>query len=174
MNDSSEHQYHIHKQSYTRGYVILSVLIMGIAGAAAYVSYDGTDIDFMSAMRTFMGLFFVVFGSFKIAGLRMFAETYAQYDLIAKRFKVYGKGYPFLELLLGALYLASYQPVALNMFVFMLMCVSALGVLRALQRKEQLHCACLGTVVQLPLTTVSLIENIGMATMALVALLALL
>jgi hypothetical protein len=47
-----------------------------------------------------------------------------------------------------------------------LMLIGAAGVLRQLMRGSKIQCACLGTYVKLPLTTVSLVEDLVMATMA--------
>ena len=46
------------------------------------------------------------------------------------------------------------------------MCIGAAGVIRSLMRKDRIKCACLGTVIDLPLGTVTLIEDLGMAAMA--------
>jgi len=40
------------------------------------------------------------------------------------------------------------------------------GVIAALMRGEDLRCACMGTKLDLPLTTVTIVENLGMGTMA--------
>ena len=58
-------------------------------------------IDLMLWMRYFMAGFFIVFSFFKFLNLAGFAESYAMYDELAKRVKVYGLVYPFLELFLG-------------------------------------------------------------------------
>ncbi len=41
-----------------------------------------------------------------------------------------------------------------------------MGVIRALRRGEQLTCACMGTAFNLPMTTVTIVEDLGMAAMA--------
>jgi hypothetical protein len=51
------------------------------------------------------------------------------------------------------------------------MTVGSLGVIATLRRREQIQCACLGTVIQLPMSTVTLIEDAGMALMAAIMLL---
>jgi hypothetical protein len=42
----------------------------------------------------------------------------------------------------------------------------ALGVIRALTKGMNVSCACLGTVLKVPLSTVALVEDLGMAGMA--------
>ena len=43
---------------------------------------------------------------------------------------------------------------------------SALGVISALRRGLDVNCACMGTVLKVPLSTVALTENVGMGAMA--------
>jgi hypothetical protein len=43
-------------------------------------------------------------------------------------------------------------------------------VLKALLDKRAIRCACLGTALNLPMTTITLIEDLGMAAMAAVML----
>jgi hypothetical protein len=45
--------------------------------------------------------------------------------------------------------------------------LGAVGVIQSVMRKEIIQCACLGTVFQLPMSMVTIIENLGMAAMAL-------
>jgi hypothetical protein len=51
------------------------------------------------------------------------------------------------------------------------MVVGAIGVLKALLDKRAIRCACLGTALNLPMTTITLVEDLGMAAMAAVMLL---
>jgi copper chaperone CopZ len=122
------------------------------------------------AMSDFMGCFFVVFAFFKLLDLNGFAGTFSRYDLVAARSKVYAKIYPFLELALGVAYLVGRHLFWVNIATLVLMTVGSLGVIVTLRRWEQIQCACLGTVIQLPMSTVTLIEDAGMALMAAIML----
>ncbi|MGC4002218.1 MAG: hypothetical protein QM811_03360 [Pirellulales bacterium] len=117
-------------------------------------------------MRHFMGGFFVAFAFFKLLDLRGFADAYRMYDVVAERSPAYGFVYPFLELGLGIAYLADVAPTATNVATILLMGVGAIGVVRSLLRKQTIRCACLGTVFNLPMSTVTLIEDGGMLAMA--------
>jgi hypothetical protein len=44
--------------------------------------------------------------------------------------------------------------------------VGAVGVIQSVARRQTIQCACLGTVFKLPMSTVTVIENLGMAAMA--------
>jgi hypothetical protein len=43
----------------------------------------------------------------------------------------------------------------------------AIGVIRAVRQKQAIQCACLGTVFQLPMTRVTIIEDLLMVIMSL-------
>ncbi len=117
-------------------------------------------------MINFMAGFFLVFSAFKFLNLSGFADAYATYDLLAKRWHGYGFVYPFLELALGLAYLFRVAPTATDVATLLLMGFSSFGVLSALRNKRQIECACLGTVLKLPMSTVTLVEDLGMAAMA--------
>ncbi len=119
-----------------------------------------------SRMQVFMGIFFMLLAMFKFFDLKGFDEGFRTYDLAAKHIPHYGYLYPFVELGLGTLYL-------LNVFLretltatIILMVVSGVSVVDTLRRGEKLTCACMGTVLNVPLSTVSLVENLGMGVMA--------
>ena len=139
------------------GIVIVSVLLR--------VTFDGNFLNY------FMGVFFAVFASFKLAGYQMFKEMFAGYDVIAKRSTIYTALYPFIELSLGIAYLFNVAPGPRDVITFIIMAVSSIGVFQELKRRRGIHCACLGNIIKLPLSTVSLVENVGMGLMALAMLL---
>ena len=122
-----------------------------------------TRLEFM---LDFMGLFFFVFSLFKFLDLSGFALSFAMYDPLAKRLPLYGRVYPFLELILGFLLLAKIQlPIALLVTVILLS-ITTIGVCIVLLQKKQITCACLGTVLKLPMTQATFIENSVMIFMA--------
>ena len=121
-------------------------------------------------MRYFMAGFFLVFSFFKLLDVRAFANAYASYDLLAARWHGWGLVYPFVELALGMAYLANYNPVLTNWATVVVMGFSAIGVIRAVTHKTKIQCACLGTVFKLPMSTVTIVEDVGMVLMAAVML----
>lgn len=122
-------------------------------------------------VRGFMGVFLLVFASFKFIGYNMFVEMYPMYDVVAERWKPWARIYPFIELALGILYIANLVPVARDVVTVIIMAVSSVGVFRELRRRRGIHCACLGNIIKLPLSTVSLVEDVAMGAMALFMLL---
>ena len=138
--------------------LLVAVSLIGLGSLAS----GGAD----GFMAKFMGGFFLVFGGLKLLDLGGFAAAYAKYDLLAARLPAYGWVYPVVEVALGLAYLATPEWMGLHAITFVLMTFSALGVIRALRRGEQLTCACMGTAFNLPMTTVTIVEDLGMAAMA--------
>jgi copper chaperone CopZ len=146
-----------------------------IVGYIAVASLAGTatasGIAWTAWMTNFMAGFFLVFSFFKLLDLSGFADAYGTYDLLAARWRPWGFIYPFLELALGLAYLFRVAPTATNIAAILLMGFSSLGVIAALRRRQQIRCACLGTVLKLPMSTITLVEDLGMVAMAAMALL---
>jgi copper chaperone CopZ len=137
------------------------------------VMHMGMGLSVVTAgetMRYFMAGFFIVFAFFKLLDVRAFADAYAGYDLLAARWHGWGLVYPFVELALGMAYLANYNPVLTSWATIVVMGFSAIGVIRAVANKTKIQCACLGTVFQLPMSTVTIVEDVGMVLMAAVML----
>ncbi len=117
-------------------------------------------------MPHFMAGFFLVFSFFKLLDLKGFSNSYAMYDLLAKRMPTYGYIYPFIELGLGFWYLLGWQPVLVNWVTLIVMGVSTIGVVLAVMNKQTIRCACLGTGFNLPMSTVTIVEDLTMVAMA--------
>ncbi|VTS10483.1 Uncharacterized protein OS=Fibrella aestuarina BUZ 2 GN=FAES_2978 PE=4 SV=1 [Gemmata obscuriglobus UQM 2246] len=120
----------------------------------------------MRAMGRFMAGFFLVFSFFKLLNLRAFADAYAGYDVVAAKWYGYGYVYPFIELGLGVAYLGHFAPLATNVVTLVVMGVSTVGVVKALAARRKIRCACLGTVFNLPMSAVTLVEDVLMVGMA--------
>ena len=117
-------------------------------------------------MSDFMAGFFLVFSFFKLLNLQGFAQAYRGYDVIAAKSAAYAYAYPFIELALGVAYLIRWNPSVTHWVTLAVMLVSAAGVLNALRKRQLIECACLGTVFKLPMSKVTLIEDLSMAAMA--------
>ena len=118
------------------------------------------------AMLDFMGLFYIVFSFFKMLDLKGFPESFMMYDPLAKRLPIYGKVYPFIETGLGLMLLMRFEvKIALIITLFVLG-ITTIGVTKTLIDKKSIRCACLGTVLKLPMTEATFIENIIMIVMA--------
>lgn len=168
--DHHDHSTHIDptpdptKASLT-SYIPLGVIIVFIIICSfVYTALTGhTVAHWMSAV---MGYFFIFFSLFKLIDLRGFAQGFSHYDVIARRFQPWAFAYPFIELALGVLYLLNVNTTALHAAALIIALLNVISVALKLVKKERFICACLGTILKVPLTTVTLIEYAVMAVMA--------
>jgi hypothetical protein len=152
-----------------RDYVpLLALVLVAFLVATALARSYGPDANSAHWMHDFMGFFLVVFALLKLFDLPGFADGFQMYDLLAKRVRLYALLYPFLELALGLAYLSFWRPVTVYLATIVLLGFGALGVISALRRGLDVNCACMGNTLKVPLSTVALLENLGMAGMALV------
>ncbi|HZL14287.1 MAG TPA: MauE/DoxX family redox-associated membrane protein [Verrucomicrobiae bacterium] len=141
-----------------------------LAGAMVLREFYLGRWDGREMMENFMGGFFLIFSFFKMLNLRGFAASYASYDVIAKRWMSYGYVYAFIELGLGLAYLFRLNPFAVNIVTLIVMSISSIGVIQSLLKKQKIQCACLGTVFNLPMSFVTLVEDLLMVAMAILML----
>ena len=143
------------------------ILIIGfIVGVTLLAQFPFNNFSLMLWMRHFMAGFFLVFAFFKLLNIEGFANSYRMYDIIAAKWKGWGYIYPFVELGLGILYLINIAPVATNLVTFIVLGISSIGVIRSVVDKRKIKCACLGDVFNLPMSTVTIIEDLTMVMMA--------
>ncbi|MEE9331351.1 MAG: heavy-metal-associated domain-containing protein [Methylophilaceae bacterium] len=138
-------------------YILLATIVVEVAHG---------DFVLSRWMPHFMAGFFLVFSFFKLLDLAGFASSYAMYDLLAKRIPAYGYIYPFIELGLGVWYLLGWQPILVNWLTLIVMGFSTIGVILAVMNKQKIRCACLGSGFNLPMSTVTIIEDLTMVAMA--------
>jgi len=117
-------------------------------------------------MFDFMGLFFIVFSFFKMLDLKGFPSAFRMYDPVAKRVPLYGWIYPFIETTLGLMFLIRFEVKIALIFTIIILGITTFGVTKTLLDKKSIKCACLGTVLNLPMTEATFIENFIMITMA--------
>ena len=139
--------------------LIIGTFILGVSALTANGSFH-------MGMNYFMAGFFLVFSFFKMLDLKGFASSYAMYDLLAMKVPVYGYIYPFIELGLGLSYLSGYNPIVTNWVTVIVLGLSSIGVIRSVLNKQKIRCACLGAVFNLPMSTVTIVEDMLMVAMA--------
>lgn len=147
------------------------LILAGILTLSSVLIAVQSEGGWRLGMRSFMAGFFLVFAYFKLLDIRAFASAYASYDLLAARWQPYGFIYPFIELALGLAYLSGIAPDIVNTVTLVVMGFSSIGVIRSVMSKRTIQCACLGTVFDLPMSTVTIIEDLGMVAMAALMLL---
>jgi|TARA_E500000178_G_scaffold72482_1_gene70205 copper chaperone CopZ len=140
-----------------------------------YISITSLLLNFKNwnstnAMLDFMGLFYIIFSFFKILDIKGFSMSFRMYDPLAKKVSLYGSIYPFMEVLLGIMFLTRIEVEAALILTIILLGITSFGVTQTLLNKKKIKCACLGTTLQLPMTEATFIENALMITMAFVLL----
>ncbi|MBL7997435.1 MAG: heavy-metal-associated domain-containing protein [Candidatus Kapabacteria bacterium] len=154
------------KRTWLQTYTPLLLVFGYITLVTLLIQASRNEWNTMLWMNHFMAGFFLVFSFFKMLDLRAFVSSYAMYDVIARRIPQWGYVYAFMELGLGILFALGVIPVLTNATAFVLMSVSVLGVIQSVVRKQEIRCACLGAVFNLPMSTVTIIEDVLMIAMS--------
>ena len=154
-----------------KSFLPLIVIFSIIIAFSLFASWNRQVFTYQSIMIDFMAGFFIVFGGFKLLKLGAFVEAYSMYDVITKRFKPYGYLYPFLEIGLGLAFLLRFEITIVAWITLALMIINSVGAYEGIRDKEELMCACLGTVFKLPMSYVTIGEDLLMAIMALMIIL---
>ncbi|MEM6685142.1 MAG: MauE/DoxX family redox-associated membrane protein [Bacteroidota bacterium] len=117
-------------------------------------------------MLDFMGLFYVVFSFFKFLDYKGFPNSFQMYDPLAKQLPAYAWMYPFIEVVLGLMFLFRFEITIALVITIVILGITTIGVIKTLVDKKSIQCACLGTALKLPMTKATFIENSIMLVMA--------
>ena len=150
-------------KSETFGKLFPYVLVVILVGGAVW-AYLG------NFMVIYMGIFFIVFSLAKMPDWKGFVRAFSTYDILAKNIKFYGWIYPGIEFVLGILYLTKSFVTGAAWATLFIMGIGAIGVGNKILKKEKFQCACLGTKINVPLTKITLLEDVLMFVMALMVL----
>lgn len=158
--------------SFFKTYRPLILVFAFITFASLVPSFRSGEFSASEWMLDFMGAFFLGFSFFKLLNLKEFANAYRMYDIVAAKIPSYGYLYPLIELALGAAFVLRISIKATSAIALVVMAVSTVGVLKSVLSKKEIKCACLGTVFNLPMSTITLFEDLLMVAMSLAMLLA--
>jgi len=137
------------------GYILISSILLN------YKNWNPSN-----AMLDFMGLFYIIFSFFKILDIKGFSISFSMYDPLAKQAPIYGYIYPFIEVLLGMMFLIRFEVNIALILTVIVLGITTIGVTQTLMNKRSIECACLGTILNLPMTEATFIENALMIIMA--------
>ncbi|MBE7173620.1 MAG: cation transporter [Williamsia sp.] len=168
------HQTAAPTQSWLATYKPILLVFAFILGTTLLIEAARGRFMWMEWMGNFMAGFFLVFSFFKLLNLAGFAQSYSAYDVVARKWRGWGYVYPFVELGFGIAYLLHWAPFFTGTLTLLVMGVSIAGVLQTLFKKRKIQCACLGDVFNLPMSTVTVIEDglmIGMSIAMIAAIL---
>lgn len=140
--------------------IVMTVLIIACSSA---ISLSNN----LTWMPLFMGLFLFNFSMLKLFDVKGFAKSFASYDYIAKRSKIYAVSYPFIELALAVSYLTISDLFIVNIITAVIMAVGLIGVINIKLKKIETKCACMGSFIDVPVGFVTILENTTMLLMAL-------
>ena len=141
------------------GYILITSILLNFK-----------DWNLTNAMLDFMGLFYIIFSFFKILDIKGFSTSFKMYDPLAKKLTIYGYIYPFIEILLGVMFLTRIEVNIALLTTIVILGITCAGVTQTLLNKRSINCACLGTTLKLPMTEATFIENVIMIIMAIVLL----
>lgn len=176
LTENNHHQAHAsipaaeEERSWIETYKPILLVFGFILGTTLLIEAVNLNFDWSRWMEHFMAGFFLVFSFFKLLDLQGFAESYSTYDIIAKKWNGWGYLYAFIELALGIAYLTGFNPLITNTITFIVMSISIIGVFQSVLNKRKIRCACLGAVFNLPMSTITIIEDGLMIGMSLVML----
>ncbi len=146
-------------KSWISTYKPVLLIFAYVTGISLLVEIGHGEFVLMRWMNHFMAGFFLVFSFFKLLNLNGFAVSYAMYDIVAKKWNGWGYVYIFVELALGLAFLTEFNPILTNSITLLVMAVSLIGVVQSLLNKRKIKCACLGDVFNLPMSTITIIED---------------
>lgn len=148
---------------------LLALVLVGVLGGLA-ITLPRRD-GMIAIMHAIMGFILCEFALLKLFDVHGFAAGFRKYDKLAQVIPAYALCYPFVELALGLFYLAGIVPLLTYSLTILVMGIGTGSVLLALKAGLDVRCACMGTALNVPLSTVTLIEDIGMGLMATLLLL---
>lgn len=159
----------VKKASIKQYWPLISLILVSIL--AAFAINWRVNVGVTIWMHYFMGVFLLVFSVLKLFHPAKFADGFEMYDILAKRSRIYAYAYPVIELSLGLLYLSFILPMLTYVLTIIILTFDSIGVIRALKAGLDINCPCMGSILDVPLSTVTLTEDIVMAVMALMLLL---
>lgn len=117
-------------------------------------------------MPIFMGLFLLNFAMFKLFDVAGFATSFRMYDIIGARSALYAKAYPFIELALALGFLFQRHLDIVYGATAVVMGIGLIGIVNQYRSGNQVRCACMGSLINVPVGSVTVLENTSMMLMA--------
>ena len=155
--------------TYSLFLITLFFAIVAIAnyGHLSFKPLDDPDDLHKEWMNRTMGSIFVILGLLKLMNLREFAKIFSKYDIVAQRLSVYGYAYPFFEIILGlSFFVKDYREDAYKATIA-LMTLGLVGVGSTISSSQSLRCGCMGSLFHIPVSYVTVSENLLMIGMSL-------
>ena len=148
---------------------ILIIVIFGLNYFINYIylKHKSNNINQKVLKNNSMGTLLIFFGILKLINLEKFVDIYSKYDIITTNFKLYGYLFPFIEILIGYMLLLNYKININHIIILILMIISIVSVIISKINGQKFRCGCLGSFFHVPLSYVTIFENIYMIIMIL-------
>ena len=130
------------------------------------VKHRNRKYDKKEVINNSMGTILIIFGLLKIINLTQFVDIFQKYDIISKKITIYAYLYPFIEIILGLSLIFKYKLKIINSIIIISMLINIISVSITLSQGQKLRCGCLGSFLHIPLSYVTLSENIIMLFMS--------
>ena len=114
------------------------ILILSYISLTSIIINFGRSLD--DLMIDFMGIFFIVFSFFKFLDYKSFPNSFAMYDPLAKALPLYGWIYPFIETILGLMFLFRFQLFTSIIITILLLSITTYGVINVLAWVQLSNC----------------------------------
>lgn len=148
----------------TKKPILIALVLVSISSLSLQVPNGQFYIE--SWFTAYMGIFFLLFSFLKLLNVSGFSMTFKRYDVISKQFAPFATIYPFIELSLGLAFLTQSFLVFANIATILFMISQSVGVIQVMKNRENVQCACMGTAISLPISSLTLFENLVMVSMA--------
>lgn len=149
---------------YSKKTLLVALFIVIISSLSLQFSRDNFELN--DWMISYMGIFFLLFSFLKLIDVKGFSGSFKKYDLISKIIPGFAMSYPFIELFLALIFLSTNFLFIAYIMTLVFMLSQSLGVFISLQKKEIIKCACMGSSINLDISSLTIIENLVMAFMS--------
>ena len=144
--------------------LLLALSLVLISSLSLHIGEDNFELN--EWMVSYMGIFFLLFSFLKLIDVKGFSGSFKKYDLISKIIPSFAITYPFIELFLALTFLSGYFLITSYIMTLLFMTSQFFGVFISLQKKEVIKCACMGSSINIDISTLTLIENSVMILMS--------
>ncbi len=144
--------------------LLIALSVVLVSSVSIQISKDIFSIK--DLMISYMGIFFLIFSFLKFVDVKGFSESFAKYDLIAKIIPGFAILYPFFEFILALIFLSKTFLFSAYLFTLIFMTSQFFGVFISLKKREIIRCACMGSSINLDISSLTLIENLIMIIMS--------
>ncbi len=154
--------------STSQSLVLITLIFLFLFGISKFLTNNILKSqDSRVLIKNYMGIIYIVFGFLKLYDIDKFVNVFRKYDIIANKVELWAWLYPFIEILLGISLLSNIFVNKTMKITLVLMIISIISVSISLLKKQNLRCGCLGTFFHIPLSYVTISENVAMLALSL-------